>query len=122
MITIDPTYVCDIPVSREQVGFPKEGDRGNAVLLLADDMKPHTRAAYQQAGYVHEGIRIASCCEEVCAVLEQLQLRYCPWPDRGFTLAVLDHALMSMVADRIVVSWLTADDAQQEGHSDEKEA
>ena len=35
MTTIDSVYVCDIPVSREEMGFPKEGDRGNAVLLRA---------------------------------------------------------------------------------------
>ncbi len=106
MTTIDSTYVCDIPVSREEMGFPKEGDRGNAVLLLAQEMRPVTRAAYQQAGCIHEGACIASCDEDVFTVLEQLQLRFCPWPDRGFTLVVLDHALLGRISDRLVVASL----------------
>lgn len=122
MTTIDATYVCDLPVSRAEMGFPKEGDHGNAVLLLATEMRSQTRMAYQQAGHVHEGICIASCDEKVFATLEQLQLRYCPWPDRGFTLVVLDHGLMSMVADHMVVSRLTADVAGEDGQADEGEA
>jgi len=34
MITIDPIYVCDVPLSRKVLGFPQEGDRANAVLLV----------------------------------------------------------------------------------------
>ena len=114
MITIDSTSICDLPVSREQMGFPKEGDRGNAVLLLSREMRPTSRAAYQQAGCIHEGACITSCDDAVLTVLEQLQLRYCPWPDRGFTLVVLDHALLGMIADRLVVASLMASEQEEE--------
>ena len=114
MTKIDSTYVCEIPVSREEMGFPREGDRGNAVLLQAQDMQPTPRAAYQQAGYIHEGACIDSCDDMVLTVLEQLQLRFCPWPDCGFTLVVLDHALLGMIADRLVVASLMAQDEESE--------
>lgn len=103
---IDPIHVCDIPVSRQKMGFPKEGDRGNAILLVAQEMQPTTRALYWQAGYIHEGACIDSCDDAVLAVLEQMHLRYCPWPDRGFTLVVFDHALLGIIADRLVVASL----------------
>lgn len=114
MTRIDSTSVCDIPVSRQAWGFPKEGDRGNAVLLRAQDMQPQARAAYQQAGYLHEGACIDSCDDAVLTVLEQLQLRFCPWHDCGFTLVVLDHALLGMIADRLVVASLMAQDEEAE--------
>jgi len=91
MITIDPIYVCDVPLSRKALGFPQEGDRANAVLLVAQEMRSETQAAYQRARHIHEGICISSCAENVFAILEQMQLRWCPWPDQGFTLAVLEQ-------------------------------
>lgn len=103
-ITIDTVHVCELPVSREEMGFPKEGGRGNTVLLIASEMRPPTRAAYQQAGYIHEGVCISSCAEEVFEVLSQMHLRWCPWPDRAFTLAVLAHGQIGVLADRLVVS------------------
>jgi hypothetical protein len=118
MMTIDTIHVCDLPVSREEMGFPKEGDRGNAVLLIASEMRPPTRAAYQQAGCIHEGICISSCTEEVFAALEQMHLRWCPWPDRDFTLAVLAHSQIGVLADKLIVSRLKARDAS---HTHEKE-
>ena len=113
MTPIDALSVCDLPVSRAEMGFPKAGDRGNAVLLLTRDLRPETRAAYQQAGCVHEGVCIASCSQEVFVALEQLQLRYCPWPDQGFTLAVLEHARLGVLADRLVVSRLLATNEEE---------
>jgi len=108
MITIDPMYVCDLPISRQEVGFPEQEDGGNAVLLVAQDMQPAAQLLYQQAGCICEGVRIASCSLDIYAILEQMRLRWCPWPEYGFTLAVLDHSRIGMVADRLVLSRLNA--------------
>ncbi len=119
MMTIDTTYVCDLPMSRKELGFDKEGDRGNAVLLIARDMQPAPRALYQQAGYIRECVCISCCTEEVFAVLEQMHLRWCARPDRGFTLAVLAHSQASVLSDRLIISRLKARD---DSHDYEKEA
>jgi hypothetical protein len=120
MMTIDPAAVCVLPLSRQEVGFAQEGDRGNAVLLLADEMQEETRAVYQQMGCLFEGACITWCSEELYTILEQLDLYYCPWPDRGFTLTVIEHARLSVLADRFVVSRLLATSEAVEP-SDEKE-
>ncbi len=105
--TFETTHVMHLPISRQAFGFPQEGDRGNTVLLDARDcQQPGVLAVYRQAGHVHEGVQIASCDEEVYAILEQMQLTWCPWPDRGFTLVVLEHAQMGVLADRLVVQSL----------------
>ena len=57
MITIDSIHICDLPISRQQVGFPEQEDRGNAVLLVAQDMQPAAQLMYQQAGRICEGVR-----------------------------------------------------------------
>jgi len=108
MITIDPIHICDLPISRPQAGFPEQEDRGNAVLLVAQDMQPAAQLLYQQAGCICEGVRIASCSLEVYAILEQMRLRWCPWPECGFTLAVLDHSRIGVLVDRLVLSRLNA--------------
>ena len=118
MMTIDTIHVCDLPVSREELGFPKEGDRGNAVLLIAKDIRPATRAIYQQAGCIHEGVCISSCTEEVFSMLEQMRLRWCPWPEREITLAVLAHSQVGVLSDRLIVSRKVRDG----NHNHEKEA
>jgi hypothetical protein len=106
MVTIDSTLVCVLPVSRQAAGFPVRGDRGNALLLLAREMQPDTRAAYQQAGRIREGVCISSCNEQVFIALEQMGIRWCPWSERNITLAVLPHFQVSALADRLVVSRL----------------
>ncbi len=122
MITIDPIQVCELPVSRQQLGLPEQEDLGNAVLLVAKEMQPTAQVVYQLIGCISEGICITCCSPEVYALLEQMQLRWCPWPDRGFTLAVLSHSQITMLADRLVLSQLRASDHDGErGHSDEKE-
>jgi hypothetical protein len=118
MMTVDTIHVCDLPVSREELGFPREGDHGNAVLLIARDMRPAIRALYQQAGYIREGVCISCCTEEVFALLEQMHLRWCPWPDRGFTLAVLAHSQAGVLSDRLIISRKACDG----NHNHEKEA
>jgi hypothetical protein len=107
-LTFDSTQVLELPLTRQQLGFPQQGDRGNAVLLLAEEMHPAKRALYQQAGYVHEGVCLSSCDEAIFALLEQMQLRWCPWPERGFTLAVCAHDQIGVLADQLVVQRLTA--------------
>src|SRR6516162_8542771 len=113
MFTIDTAYICDLPIPRQEMGFPREGDRGNTVLLLAHEMRPAARAAYQQAGCIHEGACIGVCSEEVNALMEQMKLRWCPWPNRGFTLAILPHRQITVLADRLMVSRLLASEADQ---------
>jgi hypothetical protein len=107
-ITFEATHVVRLPVTRAAVGFPSEGDRGNAVLLLAHEMRPSTRRAYQQAGNLYEGVRISSLDEQIFALLEELQAQWCPWPDRGFTLAVWPHSRIGVLADRLIVQRLQA--------------
>ena len=108
MLTIAPVAVLHLPISRQVMGFSPEGDRGNAVLLLADEMPEATYAAYQQAGCIHEGVCISGCEELLFTVLEQMQVSWCPWPDRAFTLAVLPSAQMAILADRLVLASLPA--------------
>lgn len=107
-LTFDSTQVLELPLTRQQLGFQEQGDRGNAVLLLAEEMQPAKRALYQQAGYVHEGVCISSCDPSIFALLEEMQLRWCPWPDRGFTLAVCAHERIGVLADQLVVQRLIA--------------
>jgi hypothetical protein len=47
-ITFETTHVCILPVSRHEMGFPSESDRGNVVLLLAEDLPARSRAAYAE--------------------------------------------------------------------------
>jgi len=122
MITIDPIQVCELPVSHQQLGLSEQGDHGNAVLLVAKEMQPAAQVIYQSIGCISEGISLSCCSQEVYAILKQMQLRWCPWPDRGFTLAVLDHNQITVVADRLVISRLTASDHDREScRLDEKE-
>lgn len=113
MVSIEPVDVCDLPITREQAGVFKEGDRGNAVLLVAQDLPTENRAGYDLAGCICEGGCITSCDTAVLDVLDALEVRYCSWPDEGLTLFVLDHALLGMVADRIVVARLMAEEAKE---------
>ena len=123
MITIDPIQVCELPISRQQVGLPEQADHDNAVLLVANEMQPAAQAIYQLMGSISEGIRITCCTAEVYAILEHMQLRWCLWPDRGFILAVLAHSQITALADRLVLSWHTAPDGYQESNRlDGKEA
>src|SRR5438309_1831759 len=108
MITIDPIHICDLPISRQQAGFSEQEDRGNAVLLVAQDIQPAAQLIYQQAGCIYEGVRIASCSLEVYAILEQMQLRWCSWPECGFTLVALDHSQIGILAERLVLLRLNA--------------
>ena len=121
MLTIDPIQVCELPISRQQAGFSEQGDGANALLLIAQEVQPAAQVIYQQAGYISEGFCITCCSLEVYAILKQMQLRWCPWPDRGFTLAVLGHNRIGLLADRLMVSWRAASDRDGESdHSDEK--
>ena len=123
MITIDPIQVCELPVSRQQVGLAEQEDHGNAVLLVAKEMQPAAQVIYQSIGCISEGIRVTCCTAEVYAILEQMQLRWCSWPDRGFTLTVLAHSQITVLADRLVLSQPRASDHDGErDHLDEKEA
>lgn len=110
-ITFDTTHVVRLPVTRAAMGFPTESDRGNAVLLLAHEMGSYARTAYQQAGYYYEGVRISSLDVQIFALLDELRAQWCPWPDRGFTLAVWPHALLGVLADRLIVQRLLAEEA-----------
>ena len=112
MISIESVDICDLPITREQAGVSKEA-RGNAVLLVAQDLPAENRAAYNLAGCIREGGRIPSCDPAILDVLDALEVRYCPWPDKGCTLFVLDHALLGMVADQIVVARLMAEEAKE---------
>src|SRR5436305_890734 len=123
MITIDPIQVCELPISRQQLGFPEQGDDGNAVLLVATEMQPAAQVIYQLMGCISEGIALSCCTPEVSTLLEQMQLRWCPWPDRGLTLALLPHSQITILADRLVLCRHAASDRNEEnGHMDEKEA
>lgn len=112
MISIESVDICDLPITRSQAGVSKEA-RGNAVLLVAQDLPTENRATYDLAGCIREGGRIASCDKAILDVLDALEVRYCPWPDEGYTLFVLDHTLLGMVADRLVVSRLMAEEAKE---------
>ena len=110
-ITFDTTYVIRLPVARAEMGFPSEGDRGNAVLLVAEDMGADARVAYQQVGCLHEGVCILSLEDQVFDLLDGLKAQWCPWPDRGFTLAVWPHERIGVLADRLLVQRLAGEEA-----------
>ncbi len=65
MITIDPIHIYDLPISRQQVGFPEQADRGNAVLLVTQDMPPVAWLIYQQCA----GVPGLPCCDLALAVM-----------------------------------------------------
>jgi len=104
MITIDPINVCNLPVSREQVGLPEQSDCGNSLLLIAKDLKPEQQSGYQALGCIVEGILLSCCSQKINELLEQMQLQWCSYPEEGFTLAVLEHRLVTVLADRLVLS------------------
>jgi hypothetical protein len=122
MITLDPIQVCELPISPQQLGFPDQADCGNAMLLVATEMQPAAHTIYQLMGEISEGICITCCSPKLYAILEQMQLRWCPWPDRGLTLTLLPHSQIPVLADRLVLSLRASDRDEESSHVDEKEA
>ena len=104
MIPLVATFVMHLPLSRKDARFPEQGDRGNAILLDAREcLKPKTLSDYQAAGLLHEGIRIGAYDEALFSLLDQMRLTWCPWPEEGFTLAIMAHSKMGVLADRMIV-------------------
>ena len=112
-ITFETTHVVSLPVSRAEMGFPTEGDHGNAVLLLAREMSLSKRETYQHFGHLHEGVCISSLDEQIFALLDEARAQWCPWPDRGFTLAVWPHSRIGVLADRLIVQRLLVEEASE---------
>lgn len=101
--TIETKEVIRYPLSRQDAGFPAEGDRGNAILLLADECSSDIALAeLRKKRHIHAGLLICSCDEQVYEVLDQLRVRWCPWPERGFTLAIGGTEVQSALLGQLI--------------------
>jgi hypothetical protein len=86
---IEAKEVIRYPLSRQAAGFPQEGDRGNAILLLADECGSDVALAeLRKKRHTHAGLVLYFCDEQIYTLLDQLRVLWCPWPERGFTFAI----------------------------------
>lgn len=121
MITIDAVSVCVLPITPKDMGLLTENGQGNAVLLLAEDLPPDTRDIYQRTGYIRDGVCISMCSEQLNHVLASLHLHYRSWPEHTITLALLNHTQLGVLADRLVIAYLSVQADAHPATFDEKE-
>jgi hypothetical protein len=55
---------------------------------------------------MREGVLISALSEEIFTLLDELHLQWCPWPDKGCTLAVLAHRQIGVLTDHLLVQRL----------------